>query len=165
MGPMAEHILHRPLGPPNLRPRCLTSILWGREGQPRPTAHGLWGGGLRGSPGTGSGGVRAPGHLPRQGCLCDAGEPPFPRVLDEGGRRVRPAMGLRDVGLRGVPCGQTPLFSRLEEVVAKAGREGSLMLIIGPAPKTRGGPRRAPCAPGGGSFVRTGPSTSGVART
>jgi len=41
MSPRAEPILPRPLGPPKLRPRRLTTVLWGRGGKPRPTAHGL----------------------------------------------------------------------------------------------------------------------------
>jgi len=35
------------------------------------------------------------GHFPGQGCLCNTGEPPLPGVLDEGRRRVCPAVGLR----------------------------------------------------------------------
>jgi len=96
MDPRAEQILPSPLGKPKLRPRRLTSILWGRGDQPRPTAHGLGGGGLRGGPGIGGRSMWLPGHLPYQGCLCDAGEPPLPGVLDEGGRRVCPAVGLRN---------------------------------------------------------------------
>jgi len=37
-------------------------------------------------------------HLPCQGCLCDAGEPPLPGILDKGGRRVCPTVGLRHGG-------------------------------------------------------------------
>jgi len=63
---------------------------------------------------------------------------------------------------RRVPCGQTP-FSRLEEVVAKAAREGCLRLII--APNTHGGPHYAPYAPRCGSSRTTGPCISVEART
>jgi len=98
------------------------------EANPDPPATDWGGGGLRGSPGTGGGGVRPPRHLPCQGCLCDAGEPPLPVVLDEGGRRVRPAEGYATSG----PLLTKTPFNCLEEVVAKEAREGSLMLIISP---------------------------------
>jgi len=101
MVPRAVQILPCPLGPTNLRPRRLTSILWGRGGQPRPAAHGLGGGELRGGPGTVEGGMWPPGRFPCQGCLCDAGEPPLHGVLDERGRSVRPAVGL--------PHGRSPV--------------------------------------------------------
>jgi len=73
-----------PLRHPNSRPRRLTSILCGCGDKPRPTAHGLGGGGLCGGPGFGGRGMWPPGHPPCQGCLCDAGEPPLPGLLDEG---------------------------------------------------------------------------------
>jgi len=62
------------------------------------------------------------------------------------------------------PLWVNPPFSRLEEVVTKAAREGCFMLVIarsGPAPNTRGGLRCVPCVPDGGSSRRTGPCTSG----
>jgi len=64
-------------------------VLWRLRGQPRPSAQGLGRGGLRCGPGLGGGGMLPPGHFPRQGCLCDAGEPPLPGVLDEGGRHAQ----------------------------------------------------------------------------
>jgi len=164
VSPRAEQFLPCPFEPPNHRPWCLTPFMWGRGGQPRATAHGLGGGGFRGGTGTGGGGLWPPGHFPSKGCLCDAGEPPLSGELDKIGRRVRPVVGLRRAG----PLWANPPFSRLEEVVAKAAREGCLMLIIAPGwpdPNTRGGPHYVPFAPGGGSSHRTGPSTSGVART
>jgi len=128
MGSRAEPILPRPLGPPSLRPRRLTTVLRGRGGQPGPTTRGLRRGGLRGSPGLGDGGLRPLGHFPGQGCLRHAGEPPLPGLLDEGGRRVRPAVGL----LHGWTPVAEPPFIRLEEVVTKTARKGCLMLIIAP---------------------------------
>jgi len=95
MGPRVEQILPCPLGPPSLRPWRLTSILWKREGLPRPRAHGLGGGGLRGGPGTVGGDMWPPGHFPCQGFICHVGEPPLSGELDEGGGRVCPAVGLR----------------------------------------------------------------------
>jgi len=102
----AEQILPSPLGPTNLRPRRRTCILWRRGGQPRPNSHGLREGGLRGGPGTGGRGMWPPGYLPCQGCLFDAGKPPLPGVLDEEGRRVCPAVGLRHGGS---PVGEPPV--------------------------------------------------------
>jgi len=93
-----------------------------------PSAHGLGRGGLRRGLGLGGGGMWPPGHFPSQGCLRDASEPTRPGVLDKGGRRVRPAVRLR----HGWSLVGEPPFSRLEEVVAKAAREGCLMLIIAP---------------------------------
>jgi len=63
------------------------------------------------------------------------------------------------------PLWANPPFSRLEDMVAKAAREGSLTLIVAPAACTRGGPRCALCAPSGGSSPRTGPFTCEVALT
>jgi len=65
--------------------QSLSPFMWGRGGQPRPSAHGIMGGGLRCCPGTGGGGVCPPGHFQGQGCLFYAGEPPLPGVLGEGG--------------------------------------------------------------------------------
>jgi len=101
---------------PAVDPAChrkggVPPVLWRLRGQPRPSAYGLGRGGLRCGPGLGGGGMLAPGNFPSQGCLCDAGEPPLPGVLDEGGRHVPQVVGQRHGW---VPCGRTPLFSRLE---------------------------------------------------
>jgi len=37
-----------------------------------------------------------------------------------------------DTTRKRVPCGRTPPFSRLNEVVTKASREGCLMLVVAP---------------------------------
>jgi len=128
MDPRADQILPSPLGPPNLRPGCPTPIMQERGGQPRPTAYGLGGGGLGSGPEICVRGMWPPGHLPCQECLCHAGEPLLPGELDEGGRRVCPATVLRH-GRN--PVGEPPLQPP-EELLAKAAREGSLMLIIAP---------------------------------
>jgi len=128
MDPRAEEILPRALGTPTLRPRRHTSILWGRGGQTRPTAHGLGGGGLRGSPGTGGGGMRPPGHLLSQGCLCDAANHRFPAHWTREEDAFAQPWDYATAG----PLWGNPPFSRPEEVVAKAAREGSLMLIVAP---------------------------------
>jgi len=128
MDPRADQILPSPLGPPNLQPGCPTPIMQERGGQPRPTAYGLGGGGLGSGPEICVRGMWPPGHLPCQECLCHAGEPLLPGELDEGGRRVCPATVLRH-GRN--PVGEPPLQPP-EELLAKAAREGSLMLIIAP---------------------------------
>jgi len=108
MGPRTEPILPLPLVPPSIRPRRLTTVLWGRGGQPRPTVRGLRRGGLRSSPGLGGGGLWPLGHFPGAACLCHACQPPLPSLLDEGGRRVRPAVGPRHSR---TPVGELPVES------------------------------------------------------
>jgi len=66
------------------------------------------------------------------------------------------------------PLWANPLFSRMQEVVEKAARDGCLMLIIAPewpGPSTRGVPRYAPWAPRGGSATGPAPVPPGEART
>jgi len=66
------------------------------------------------------------------------------------------------------PLWANPQFSRLEEGVAKAAREGCLILSIEPewpGPQYPWWAAFAPCSPAGGSSHRTGPCTSGEART
>jgi len=96
----AEIPLHRQGG--------LPPVLRRRGGQPRTATPGLWRGGLRRGPGSGGGSVWPLGHFPGQGCLCHAGEPPLPGLNYEGGRRVRPAVGLRQGR---APVGEPPVQS------------------------------------------------------
>jgi len=125
VGPRAVQILPSPLGPPNHRPWRLSPFLWGRGSQPWPTTHGLGGGGLRGCTGFGGGGVRSPGRFPSQGCLCDTCDPAYWTRDDDA---FAQSWGYATAG----PLCANPPFSRLEEVVAKAAREGCLILIIAP---------------------------------
>jgi len=172
MGPRAEQILPRSLGPPVLRPGRLATVLRRRGGQPGPSARGLGRGGLRGSPGPGDGGLWPPGHFSGQGCLCHAGKPPLPGLQDEGGRRVRPAVGLRhgwnpvgeppvqppggggdEGGPGGLPdAGHRPGVSRPQ--IPVVGR------IVCPVPQTVAVPAGPPRVPPGGQGPDASPQVA-----
>jgi len=92
--------------PTGLREGGFPPFLWGRGGQPRPNVHGLGGGRLRGCPGIGGGGMRPPGYSPRARRIRHAHQPPLLGLLDQGGGRFRPGMGLPE---RGCPVGEPPV--------------------------------------------------------
>jgi len=128
MGPRAEPIVPRPLGTPNLRPRRLNTVLWDVEPNPGPPTTD-WGEEDNSVvPDLVAEACGRLGISPVRDAFATPANHRFPAYLTREDDAFAQPWDYATAG----PLWANPPFSRLEEVVAKAAREGCLMLVIAP---------------------------------